>query len=66
MNHTTTASEVHILALVKGDERYVLYFHPDRTCQALQTLGQWAANPELSFTWFDLAVLSKRMRDMQD
>jgi hypothetical protein len=28
----------------------------------LRTLGRFASNPELSFTWYDAAVLSQKIR----
>ena len=30
--------------------------------QALRALGRHASNPELSFTWYDAAVLSQKIR----
>ena len=32
------------------------------THKALRTLGRFASNPELSFTWYDAAVLSQKVR----
>ena len=30
--------------------------------ETLRTLGRYASNPELSFTWYDAAVLSQKIR----
>ena len=30
--------------------------------EALRTLGRYASNQELSFTWYDAAVLSQKIR----
>ncbi len=44
-------------------ERYVLLFTEDHKAEALRTLGRWASDPSLSFTWHTAAVLSARIRD---
>jgi len=55
---------INVLALIKGDERYVFLYDDSSTDQILQTLGKYAADPELSFTWYDAAVLSQRIRTL--
>jgi hypothetical protein len=54
--------DINVLALVKGEERYIFLFDDDRRSEALKTLGRFASNPELSFSWYDAAVLSQRIR----
>lgn len=54
--------EINVLALVKGNERYVFLYDDASRCEALRTLGRFASNPELSFTWYDAAVLSQKIR----
>lgn len=54
--------DINVLALVKGKERYVFLFDDEHRGDALRTLGRFASNPELSFTWYDAAVLSQRIR----
>jgi hypothetical protein len=62
---TVAWSETNVLALVKGTERYVfLYLDSERT-EALRVFGRYASNPELSFTWYDAAVLSGKLREMR-
>ncbi len=56
--------EINVLALMKGDERYVFLYSDDNRVETLRTLGRYAANPELSFTWYDAAVMSKKIRDI--
>jgi hypothetical protein len=56
------ARELNVLALVKGDEKYVFLFDDANRSEALRTLGRFASNPELSFTWYDAAVLSQKIR----
>jgi hypothetical protein len=55
---------INVLALIKGEERYVFLYDDCSTDQILQTLGQYAADPELSFSWYDAAVLSQRVRKL--
>lgn len=54
--------DINVLALVKGEERYIFLFDDDHRSEALRTLGRFASNPELSFSWYDAAVLSQRLR----
>ncbi len=56
--------EINVLALVKGEERYVFLYDDSNRIETLRTLGRYAANPELSFTWYDAAVMSKKIRDI--
>lgn len=55
-------AETNVLALVKGKERYVFLFDDDHRTEALRVLGRFASNRELSFTWYDAAVLSQKIR----
>jgi hypothetical protein len=54
--------DINVLALVKGEERYIFLFDDEHRSDALRTLGRFASNPELSFSWYDAAVLSQRIR----
>ena len=56
------AQEINVLALVKGAERYVFLYDDASRAEALRVLGRFASNPELSFTWYDAAVLSQKIR----
>lgn len=56
------AEDINILALVKGDERYVFNYTDANRAAALRMLGVFASNPELSFTWYDAAVLAQKIR----
>ena len=56
------SSDINVLALVKGEERYIFLFDDEHRAEALRTLGRFASNPELSFSWYDAAVLSQRIR----
>ncbi len=54
--------EINVLALVKGAEQYIFFFDDSNRTETLRMLGRYAANPELSFTWYDAAVLSEKIR----
>lgn len=54
--------DINVLALVKGDERYIFLFDDDNRAETLRVLGRYASNPDLSFTWYDAAVLSQKIR----
>lgn len=54
--------DVNVLALVKGSERYIFLYDDDNRAETLRMLGRYASNPELSFTWYDAAVLSQKVR----
>ena len=56
--------ELNVLALIKGDDKYVFLFDDANRVETLRMLGRYAADPELNFTWYDAAMLSQRIRDM--
>lgn len=55
--------DINVLALVKGRERYIFLYEDSQRAAALRALGRCAANKELSFTWYDAAVLSQKLRE---
>ena len=55
------ARDINVIALVKGGERYVFLYDDDSRAEALRTLGRHAANPDLSFSWYDAAVLAQKV-----
>ena len=56
------SEDINVLAMVKGDERYVFLFDDESRAETLRLLGRYASNPELSFSWQDAAILSQRIR----
>jgi len=56
-------SDLNVLCLVKGDERYTWIFTDEKRPEVLRSLGVAAANEDLSFTWYDAAVLSQKIRE---
>jgi hypothetical protein len=37
-------------------------YDDESRAETLRVLGRFASNPELSFTWYDAAVLSQKIR----
>jgi hypothetical protein len=57
------ANEYNVLALIKGQERFVfVYDDASRGC-LIDTIRDLAADPSLSLTWFDALVLTKKARE---
>jgi len=54
--------DINVLALVKGEERYVFLFDEAHRGEILRVFGRFASTPDLSFTWYDAAVLSQKTR----
>jgi hypothetical protein len=55
-------NEVNVLALLKGNERYV-YVYDDTSQEALlDAFRDQAAHPRLSLTWFDVVVLTEKAK----
>ena len=59
---TTVNDDINVLALVKGSQRYIFLYNDSQAAETLRTLGRYASNPELNFTWYDAAVLSQKVR----
>jgi hypothetical protein len=57
---------MNVLALVKDTERYVFLYDEESAATLLQTLGRYAADKSLSFTWYDAAVLSQKVRKLRE
>jgi hypothetical protein len=56
-------SDINLLALIKGEERYFLLYDDEHKSDCLRTLGRWASNQDLSFSWHNAAVLSQKVRE---
>lgn len=58
--------ELNVLALVKDSERYIFLYDEESSDSLLQMMGQYAADKDLSFTWYDAAVLSQKVRRLKE
>lgn len=55
--------EFNVLALIKGEERYVYVYDDASRSPLLEAFRAQAADPELSLNWFDAAVLTQKARE---
>lgn len=53
---------IHVTALVKGPERYVLCWSSTNQSVAMQYVSHWAHDARLAFTWADFAVMADKMK----
>jgi hypothetical protein len=58
----TVRHELSILALVKGDERFIYIYDDASQADLLDAIREHAASPALNLSWFDAAILSERAR----
>ena len=55
-------NELNVLALIKGDERYIFVYDDDSRDTLINDIRDQAANPGVRINWFDAAVLTDRIR----
>lgn len=55
--------ELNVLALVKGEERYVFVYDDGCSQELLDAFRQYAADPNYNFSWFDAAVLTDKAKE---
>jgi hypothetical protein len=55
--------EYNVLALVKGEERFVYVYDDDTRAALIEAIRAQAAEPSLSLNWFDAAVLAQKARE---
>lgn len=59
------SDDINGVCFAKGEERYIVLFAEDRRADALRTIGRWAADADLSFSWYDAAVLSQKIGETE-
>ena len=57
--------ELNVLALIKGDERFIFVYDDDSKDALIDDIRQKAADPSVAINWFDAAVLTERVRNPQ-
>lgn len=55
--------EFNVIALIKGDERYVYVYDDESRAALLETFQEQAAEAGLSLNWFDAAVLAQKAQE---
>jgi len=59
------SESINVFALVKDGQKYVFLYDDASHDELLQTLGRYAADPDLNFSWYDAAVMSQRVRSLR-
>jgi hypothetical protein len=57
--------DINVLGLSRDGQYYVFLYDDASRAETLRTLGRFASDPELSFTWYDAAVLSQKIRQQK-
>lgn len=55
---------MNVVAIDKGQEKYLFFYDDEGREECLRQLGIMASDQELSFTWYDCALLSQRVRSL--
>ena len=55
--------EFNVLALIKGEERFIYVYDDESRDTLIDTFRDQAANPHVPFTWFDATVLTEKARE---
>lgn len=55
--------EFNVLALIKGDERYVYVYDDSSRAKLLDAFRDHAADPCLALNWFDAAILTEKAKE---
>lgn len=55
--------EFNVLALIKGEERFVFVYDDESRAELIDALRDQAADPHLTLSWFDAAVLTEKARE---
>lgn len=63
MNRLPTGDLCFTMLSKPNGEHYIFVYDDDHRPELLRTFGRFASHPDLTFTWFDAAVLSQRIRD---
>lgn len=57
------ALELNVLALYKGEEKFVFVYDEESRADLLNEFRNLAADPERSLNWFDAAILTQKLRE---
>jgi len=54
--------DINVIRLVKGKEQYLFFYTDDNRTDLFRLLSRYATDQKLSFSWYDAAVLSQKIR----
>ena len=55
-------SDLNVIVMTKGLESYAFLYDDANRAEVIRTARRFAGNPDLSFSWYDAAELSQRVR----
>ena len=55
--------ELNVLALFKGEHKYVFVYDDASRAELLAAIRDAAADPDAALNWFDAATLAERLKD---
>jgi len=55
--------EFNVLALIKGEERFIYVYDDESRDTLINAFRDQAADPRLTLSWFDAAVLTEKARE---
>lgn len=55
-------TDVKIIALVKGGERYIWLYTEENRIDVIRQFGRFASDPSLSFDWNDAGMLAQKVK----
>ncbi len=55
--------ELNVLALIKGDERFIFVYDDESKESLIDDFRHAAADPAVALNWFDASVLTERVRN---
>ena len=61
----TTTQDQFVMVLVKGPEKYFFTYDAANRIEVMRQAGRFAANPDLSLTWYDAAVITQAVRSQK-
>ena len=59
------SSDMNVLALIKGQERYIFVYDDESRANLIDTIRDYAADPQVNLTWFDAMVLTNKAREQE-
>jgi hypothetical protein len=57
--------ELNVLALFKGEERYIFVYDEESVDTVIHDIRNKAADPRNPINWFDASVLMERIRNFE-
>jgi len=51
------------VSLIKSSGNFIFVYNNANIDETLRQVAKWASDPELDFTWYDAALVSKKIRE---